>query len=275
MAPGYFYQKGMKIMTRTRLAQLWTDSVAYVALVTGAAVSIAGNVVDTSRTRGAVLDALDVVLAALFPALVVLMVEVFVSSRWAGLKWPMQVLRWAGCAGVTFVAMRISWVHLNDLMLSRGQEKDVAILGPLAIDFLAIMATALILAGRGRTSPVSASVEPAATQPIEPDTDWDAELRAFQIEAATVAPVSPAPVAEGTPRRAARATWDARRVAELALDGTPRVQIHESTQASLPTVDRFRKVARILQADPRASVDPRAEKISPEHVAIIRELVTR
>ena len=72
----------------TKIGKFWTDSVAYVALVTGAAVSIAGNVVDTQRSRGMQMDSLDVVMAALFPALVVLMVEVFVSSRWNGLRWP-------------------------------------------------------------------------------------------------------------------------------------------------------------------------------------------
>jgi hypothetical protein len=58
------------------------------------------------------------------------------------------LLRWLGTLSIGGMAMRVSWVHLNDLMASRGQKADVAILGPLAIDCLAIMATALILAGR-------------------------------------------------------------------------------------------------------------------------------
>lgn len=134
----------------TKIGKLWTDSVAYVALLTGAGLSIAGNVANVVRTRGLDTDTLDIVLAVAFPALVVLMVEVFVSSRWRGLSWPMQTLRWAGCLSIGAVAMRVSWVHLNELMTNRGQTADVATLGPLAIDFLAIMATALILAGRGQ-----------------------------------------------------------------------------------------------------------------------------
>jgi hypothetical protein len=134
----------------SRIGKFWTDSVAYVALVLGAGISIAGNVADTYRVRGAATDNLDLIMAALWPALVVLMVEIFVSARWVGLGRSMQVLRWAGCLSIGLMAMRVSWVHLNDLMLSRGQAEDVATLGPLAIDALAIMATALILAGRGQ-----------------------------------------------------------------------------------------------------------------------------
>lgn len=132
----------------TALGKLWTDAVAYVALILGAGLSIAGNVADTYRTRAASTDPLDIVMAVAWPALVVLMVEIFVSTRWTGLSWPMQLLRWLGTLAIGGMAMRVSWVHLNDLMASRGQKADVAILGPLAIDCLAIMATALILAGR-------------------------------------------------------------------------------------------------------------------------------
>jgi hypothetical protein len=145
----------------TKLGKLWTDSVAYVALLTGAGLSIAGNVANVFRTRGALVDSLDVVLAVAFPALVVLMVEVFVSSRWRGLIWPMQVLRWLGTLSIGAVAMRVSWTHLHDLMEARGQKDDVANFGPLAIDALAIMATALILAGRGQAMNVANMDRPA------------------------------------------------------------------------------------------------------------------
>jgi hypothetical protein len=155
----------------TKIGKLWTDSVAYVALLAGAGLSIAGNVANVVRTRGEATDALDIVLAVAFPALVVLMVEVFVSSRWHGLAWPMQVLRWAGCLAIGAVAMRVSWVHLHELMDSRGQKDDVATFGPLAIDALAIMATALILAGRGRATVRDMSQDMSrVTWPVQPAT---------------------------------------------------------------------------------------------------------
>ena len=146
----------------TKLGKLWTDAVAYVALTIGAGLSVAGNVADTYRTRGHATDVLDIVMAVSWPVLVVLMVEIFVSTRWTGLEWPMQGLRWLGTLAIGGMAMRVSWVHLNDLMSSRGQKADVAILGPLAIDCLAIMATALILAGRRTVSKVEDIARPAA-----------------------------------------------------------------------------------------------------------------
>jgi hypothetical protein len=154
----------------TKVGQLWTDSVAYVALFAGAGLSVAGNVANVLRTRGDAVDTLDIALAVAFPALVVLMVEVFVSSRWRGLGWQMQTLRWLGTLAIGGVAMRVSWVHLHALMLSRGQEADVAILGPLAIDFLAIMATALILAGRGRVQVAGVQDTSLAMEDITTDT---------------------------------------------------------------------------------------------------------
>jgi hypothetical protein len=151
----------------SKIGQLWTDSVAYVALLAGAGLSIAGNVANVIRTRGVDMDGLDVVLAVAFPGLVILMVEVFVSARWRGLPAGMQWLRWIGCISIGAVAMRVSWVHLNELMTARGQKGDVATFGPLAIDALAIMATALILAGRGQARPVDRMVlTPLA--PIDP-----------------------------------------------------------------------------------------------------------
>jgi hypothetical protein len=135
----------------TKIGKFWTDSIAYISLLVSAGLSLAGNVVDTYRIRGAATDALDIWLAITWPGLVVLMVHVFVSARWIGLSRWMQALRWLGCLSVGAVAMRASWIHLNDLLVSRGQVADVAMFGPLAIDFLAIMSTALILAGRTRS----------------------------------------------------------------------------------------------------------------------------
>lgn len=138
----------------SKLGNLRTDATAYLALISGAGLSIAGNVADTYRTLGQDTNVLDIVMAVGWPALVVLMVHMFVSTRWVGLSWPMQAMRWLGTLAIGGIAMRVSWVHLNDLMASRGQKPDVAAFGPLAIDLLAIMATALLLAGRRTVSTV-------------------------------------------------------------------------------------------------------------------------
>jgi hypothetical protein len=135
-------------MTMSTLTKFWTASIAYVALAVGAGLSIMYNVVDTMQVRGIELDVYDVITAVAAPAIVVLMVEMFVSRIWVHQPWYIQVVRWMATVAIGGVAMRTSWTHGHDFMLSRGQKTDVANLWPLAIDLLAIMATALILAGR-------------------------------------------------------------------------------------------------------------------------------
>ena len=133
----------------TKIGKLWTGAVAYVSLLVGAGLSVAGNLADTYRTRGADVDGLDKVMAAGWPILVLLAIEMFVSPRWSPARL-FQVWRWLGCLGVGGMAMVVSWTHLHDLMASRGQLPAVTVLGPLAIDGMAVMATGLILSTRVR-----------------------------------------------------------------------------------------------------------------------------
>jgi len=133
----------------TKLGKLWTGAVAYVSLLVGAGLSVAGNLADTYRTRGADIDNLDKVMAAGWPILVLLAIEMFVSPRWSPARM-FQAWRWIGCLAVGGMAMVVSWTHLHDLMASRGQLYVVSVLGPLAIDGMAIMATGLILSTRVR-----------------------------------------------------------------------------------------------------------------------------
>ena len=99
--------------------KFWTDSVAYVALLVSAGLSLSGNVVDTYRVRGAATDGLDIWLAITWPGLVVLMVHVFVSSRWIGLGFWMQALRWLGCISVGAVACRLPVPPLKPAQMVR------------------------------------------------------------------------------------------------------------------------------------------------------------
>lgn len=134
----------------TPIGKVWTAGIAYVALAVGAGLSIMYNILDTMQVRGAAFDWADLVTAVAAPAIVLLMVEMFVSRIWVGQSWHIQIIRWLATLAIGGVAMRTSWTHGHDFMASRGQSADVATLWPLAIDLLAIMATALILAGRTR-----------------------------------------------------------------------------------------------------------------------------
>lgn len=154
-----------------KIGNLWTGAVAYVALMTGAGLSIAGNVADTYRTRGAATDALDVILAGAAPALVLLTVELFVSPKWSK-DAGFQALRWLGCGAIGALAMLVSWVHLHDLLSSRGQMAIVSVSWPFAIDGMAIMATGLILSIRVRAT---APADVQADAPVDTPADIPAE----------------------------------------------------------------------------------------------------
>jgi hypothetical protein len=176
-----------------KLSKLWAGAIAYVALLVGASLSVAGNVADTYRTRGGATDALDVILAGAWPVLVLLTIELFVSRRWSPERG-FQVLRWAGCLAIGSMAMMVSWVHLHDLLDSRGQILPVATGGPLAIDGMAIMATGLLLSTRGlRRLATMATGTPVLTQANAPvayfagdvDEGWMADVEAEHRERAS------------------------------------------------------------------------------------------
>lgn len=136
----------------TKIGKLWTGAVAYVSLLVGAGLSVAGNLADTYRIRGSLTDAVDIVLAVGPPLASLLVAELFVSA------WPrklsVQSIRWAGTLSVGLLATVVSWLHINELLMARGQLTLVAILWPLAIDGLAIMAMAKILVTRGHVATV-------------------------------------------------------------------------------------------------------------------------
>lgn len=172
----------------TRLGKLWTGAVAYVSLLVGAGLSVAGNLADTYRVRGALVDNVDIALAVGPPLATLLVAELFVS------EWPrrlsVQSVRWSATLLVGSLAMIVSWSHINELLIARGQNLLVAILWPLAIDGLAIMAMAKILVTRGqrdtdRTTDTGQDIRPDKTadnianvldtQVVQPDTGQDTD----------------------------------------------------------------------------------------------------
>jgi hypothetical protein len=150
-----------------RLTKIWTAGIAYVALAIGAGLSIMYNILQTVANRGPLLEPADLVTAVAMPGLVVFAVELFVSRWWVGRAWPVQVIRVASVAYIGGVAMRASWTHGHAWLVGHGQTEDVAIMWPLAIDSLAILATALILAGRrGHVA------KPMATDALATPAGW-------------------------------------------------------------------------------------------------------
>lgn len=180
----------------TKLGKLWTGAVAYVSLLVGAGLSVAGNLADTYRTRGADVDNLDRVMAAGWPILVLLAIEMFVSPRWSPRRM-FQVWRWVGCLAVGGMAMVVSWTHLHDLMTARSQLPVVAIVGPLAIDGMAIMATGLILSTRVRMTADTAATDEHATAVTADTTATDERTTADTVVSAVMD--APSPDRDGHP----------------------------------------------------------------------------
>lgn len=267
-----------------KLSRIWSAGVAYVALIIGAGLSIAGNVADTYRTRGIATDVLDVILAGAAPLLVLLTIELFVSRLWSN-KAAFQALRWAGCLAIGVLAMGVSWVHLHDLLLSRGQLAAVAAFWPFAIDGMAIMATGLILSTRDRsarpspvpplpvmTSPGKSVLPGLLTPPPSAETEtmnlWERISSEMNDGDAPVSPapyraeeselVSPSPIPRVSRGEVHPALREA--ISELISGEMPQPR----DGAGKSTLARYVRVWRILRDNPNADIDARAERIRPE-----------
>lgn len=215
--------------------RLWAAGIAYLALLLGAGLSVAGNVADTFRTRGPLTDGLDIIMAAAWPILVLVTIELFVSRLWATSRG-YQALRWTGCLAIGTMAMLVSWVHLHDLLATRGQLTAVAIVGPLAIDGMAIMATGLILSTRTGVAVLVQDVpaETDADVPIHPtyqETQADMWKR-LEDEMGGYQPISPAYAA--APVSGAPALARSNEVKPESIPRLARLEILAEAEAGAP-----------------------------------------
>lgn len=169
----------------TKLSTYWAAAVAYVSLIVGAGLSVAGNLADTYRLRADLVDGVDVALAIGPPLASLLVAELFVSA-WPR-RWSVQSVRWVATLVVGSLAMIVSWLHIHELLLARGQHLLVATLWPLAIDGLAIMAMAKILVTRGHGQMATAEEWPAGHDPGEPFVEEWPETVAMAMDEAWMA----------------------------------------------------------------------------------------
>jgi hypothetical protein len=169
-----------------------------------------------------------------------------------------------------------SYQHLYSLLLMMGEERFIAAIGPLAIDGMMIGCTMVLLFTRPEVPLLDVTAPLERLEALEQEQaaqDWSAAAEielAPEITAEQIKPISPA-----VPRAPRAVSWDVARTVEMIVDGAKDPEILAATGASKTTAGRFRKVAKQLQADPRASIDSAAEKVRPEHVQMIRELVSR
>jgi hypothetical protein len=257
----------------SKLSTYWTGAVAYLSLLVGAGLSVAGNLADTYRVRGDLVDAVDIALAVGPPLATLLVAELFVS-QWPR-AWSLQAVRWGGTITVGTLAMVVSWLHLSELLAARGQTALVAILWPLAIDGLAIMAMAKLLAMRGHGQSTAATV-------ANPLANWTDDGHGHEAEdcpdVATPAILDVATMATGHKVTAADMTpldmptdWDAELAAlDKAIDGAGHALAERATEpgvATAPVVTGVPAEARDLLTawDAAALSGPEVDTLIAEH----------
>ncbi|MEV0396862.1 hypothetical protein [Polymorphospora rubra] len=196
---------------------------AYVGAGLGGAVSIAANVAhsyvppadaaaDWSPPGGAVVGAI------FWPVALFVAVEILARVPWpAGRRW--TLLRFAGLLPVALVAAFVSYKHLSGLLAFYGEDGLTALLGPLAVDGLMVMATGALLATGRRVTPATVTVEPSPTT-VETATVpvvVDEVPAAAPVDVTTVPAVDVTPPVKATPaKRVTRKPASAEKVAKAA-----------------------------------------------------------
>jgi hypothetical protein len=185
---------------------------AYIGALLGGGVSIAANVAHSYvPPAGAPADwaphAGAVVGAVFWPVALFVAIEILARVAWPdGRRW--VLLRFGGLLPVAAVAAFVSYRHLSGLLTFYGDETAVAVLGPLAVDGLMVMATgALIATSRARaTAPVPVAMAPAKAPTAPPAEAAPADDTTPPAEPAeTVKPApEPAPVQPPIRRRSCR-----------------------------------------------------------------------
>jgi hypothetical protein len=178
---------------------------AYTGALLGGAVSIAANVAHsyvppTGAPAGWTPQPGAVIGSIFWPVFLFIAVEILARVVWPTGGW-WALLRFGGLLPIAVVAGAVSYRHLSALLAYYGEDPLTAVIGPIAVDGLMVMATgALIVTGRHltKTSPATAApVEPAAPAEHPPAT-------AHSHHTPTLAPASalittPAPVTATVP----------------------------------------------------------------------------
>lgn len=142
---------------------------AYLGAVLGGAVSLAANVAHsyvppTGAPAGWTPEAGAVVSATFWPLAVFVAVEILIRVSWpTGRRW--LVARFLGVLPVALVAAVVSYRHLSGLLTHYGEDPLTAIIGPVAVDGLMVMATAALIATNPTTAHGTADNQPAPDRP--------------------------------------------------------------------------------------------------------------
>lgn len=254
-------------MNDNRNGRRWARGVLGIALL----VSLVGNVAHTYLADSEISLLLRVPGAIVWPAFTFFGIEIVVRMIWER-RWTHSVAR-NMVLGPAIPAAIVSYEHLHWMLTAMGERWFIAIIGPLVIDGMMIGCTMVLLFTRTVTTqpelvPIDVDeIEARLEAVLAEQQHADALTQDWDIAEIADVPVSPAPVSAPVVRKP-RSTWDASVVIPQIMNG-------ERPNVPQATYYRLKKVAKILQADPRAVIDCNAEHVSPEHVTAMRELVGR
>ncbi|WP_213453113.1 hypothetical protein [Rhizomonospora bruguierae] len=189
---------------------------AYFGAILGGAVSIAANVahsyVPPTPAEGAPPVPADwtpqpgaVVGAIFWPVALFVAVEILARVAWpSGRRW--SALRFGGLVPVATVAAIVSYKHLSGLLTFYGEDALTAMIGPLAVDGLMVMATGALLATgiRAHATTATETVPVPAPEVIEPASPTVPETTPVPvIEPASTPDPTPVPEVDDRSRRTA------------------------------------------------------------------------
>jgi hypothetical protein len=116
--------------------------------------------------------------ATFWPTALLVAVEILTRVDWPDLpRW--VALRYGGLVPVTGVAAFVSYRHMAALLTAWHEDPMTAMLGPLAVDGLMVMATAALLATRPVVdpAPVTESADPTLSRLLQAIRDGQLPAR--------------------------------------------------------------------------------------------------
>jgi Protein of unknown function (DUF2637) len=114
-------------------------AVAWLAFALGVAASVAANVAHARPESGPRLA------SAFAPVALLLTVEIMSRVPWStGRMWALS--RWAGTGAVALVAAVTSYRHMSALLVSYGEDRLTALIQPVCVDGLMVVASLALLA---------------------------------------------------------------------------------------------------------------------------------
>jgi hypothetical protein len=213
-------------MTTTATSRGW----AYTGATLGGLVSVAANVAHSyvppaAAPAGWRPETGAVVGAVFWPIAVFVAVEILARTAWpSGAGW--TLVRYLGLLPVALVAAVVSYRHLSGLLTHYSEDGITAVIGPLAVDGLMVMATGALIASSARR--VAVAVE-ASSDAVAAEV-LDTPATAGKVSGASRPPKRQPSAAERVARAVAK-TPDAS-TAQLAA----RLKLSERTvQRHMPT----------------------------------------